>query len=170
MAESKREGDNGATCNGQTPVVLKENDEDTNLVVFTYGVYWRPSPTPFATRWDKYLHVYDPKIHWFSLINSAVIVVFLVGMVSAILVRTLKKDIARYNRLDQFALEDFGESGDADDTADDSGWKLVHGDVFRPPKNPLLLSVLVGNGAQLFAMTALTIGKLTESLYVSSLC
>jgi transmembrane 9 superfamily protein 2/4 len=92
-----------------------------------------------------------------------VIVVFLVGMVSTILVRTLKKDIARYNRLDQFALEDFGETGDADDTADDSGWKLVHGDVFRPPKNPLLLSVLLGNGAQLFAMTALTIGGYMKS-------
>ncbi|XP_014555842.1 hypothetical protein COCVIDRAFT_16662 [Bipolaris victoriae FI3] len=157
MAESKRQGDDQATCNGQTPVVLKDKDDDENMVVFTYGVYWRSSPTPFATRWDKYLHVYDPKIHWFSLINSAVIVVFLVGMVSTILVRTLKKDIARYNRLDQFALEDFGETGDADDTADDSGWKLVHGDVFRPPKNPLLLSVLIGNGAQLFAMTALTI-------------
>jgi transmembrane 9 superfamily protein 2/4 len=89
-------------------------------------------------------------------------------MVSTILVRTLKKDIARYNRLDQFALEDFGESGDADDTADDSGWKLVHGDVFRPPKNPLLLSVLVGNGAQLFAMTALTIGKLAAFIAMSS--
>jgi transmembrane 9 superfamily protein 2/4 len=87
-------------------------------------------------------------------------VVFLVAMVSTILVRTLKKDIARYNRLEQFALEDFGENDDVEDgVAEDSGWKLVHGDIFRPPKNPLFLSVLVGNGAQLFAMTALTIGK-----------
>ncbi|KAJ4375181.1 Transmembrane 9 super member 2 [Neocucurbitaria cava] len=157
MRDSKILGDGKATCgDGQTPLTLNENVN--NQVAFTYSVYWRPSPTPFATRWDKYLHVYDPKIHWFSLINSAVIVVFLVGMVSTILVRTLRKDIARYNRLDQFALEDFGENGDVEDgVADDSGWKLVHGDVFRPPKNPLLLSVLVGNGAQLFAMTALTI-------------
>lgn len=148
-----------AECgNSQTPVIISENGD--TKVAFTYSVYWRPSPTPFATRWDKYLHVYDPKIHWFSLINSAVIVVFLVGMVSTILVRTLKKDIARYNRLDSFALDDFGENGDAEDgVAEDSGWKLVHGDVFRPPKYPLLLAVLVGNGAQLFAMTALTIGR-----------
>ncbi|KAF2027220.1 endosomal integral membrane protein [Setomelanomma holmii] len=144
-------------CNdAQSAVVLNENE--VNKVAFTYSVYWRESTTPFATRWDKYLHVYDPKIHWFSLVNSAVIVVFLVAMVSTILVRTLKKDIARYNRLDQFALDDFGENGDVEDgVAEDSGWKLVHGDVFRPPKNPLLLSVLIGNGAQLFAMTALTI-------------
>lgn len=160
MRDSKIVGEGKATCgDGQTPVILGENEE--SAVAFTYSVYWRLSPTPFATRWDKYLHVYDPKIHWFSLINSAVIVIFLVGTVSTILVRTLRKDIARYNRLDQFALEDFGESGDAEDgVADDSGWKLVHGDVFRPPKNPLFLSVMVGNGAQLFAMTALTIGEL----------
>ncbi|OAL52077.1 hypothetical protein IQ07DRAFT_402497 [Pyrenochaeta sp. DS3sAY3a] len=157
IRNSKIVGEGQATCgDAHTPVILGENEE--SAVAFTYSVYWRLSPTPFATRWDKYLHVYDPKIHWFSLINSAVIVIFLVGTVSTILVRTLRKDIARYNRLDQFALEDFGESGDAEDgVADDSGWKLVHGDVFRPPKNPLFLSVMVGNGAQLFAMTALTI-------------
>jgi transmembrane 9 superfamily protein 2/4 len=159
LRDSRMTGDGKAQCGGaENPVVLNENE--ASKVTFTYDVYWRLSPTPFATRWDNYLHVYDPKIHWFSLVNSAVIVVFLVAMVSTILVRTLKKDIARYNRLDQFALEDFGENGDVEDgVAEDSGWKLVHGDIFRPPKNPLFLSVLVGNGAQLFAMTALTIGK-----------
>ena len=143
------------TSNGAA-VVLSE--DDNNSVSYTYSVYWRSSPTPFATRWDKYLHVYDPKIHWFSLINSAVIVMFLIGMVSTILVRTLKKDIARYNRLDQLALDDFGGDDNVDDgVQEDSGWKLVHGDVFRPPKNPLFLSVLVGNGAQLFMMAGITI-------------
>ncbi|KAF2271252.1 uncharacterized protein EI97DRAFT_471346 [Westerdykella ornata] len=138
------------------PVVLSVV-ADTK-VTFTYSVFWRLSPTPFATRWDKYLHVYDAKIHWFSLINSAVIVVFLIGMVSTILVRTLKKDIARYNRLEQFTLEDFGANGSVEEgVQEDSGWKLVHGDVFRPPKNPLLLSVMIGNGAQLFMMAGLTI-------------
>ncbi|KAF2005815.1 endosomal integral membrane protein [Amniculicola lignicola CBS 123094] len=150
----------GQECgSSESPVVLDEKDENSKTALtFTYSIFWVPSPTPFATRWDKYLHVYDPRIHWFSLINSAVIVVFLIGMVSTILVRTLRKDIARYNRLDQLALEDFGESGGVDDgVQEDSGWKLVHGDVFRPPKNPLLLSVMVGNGAQLFMMAGVTI-------------
>lgn len=142
----------------ENPVILSEEGGRTTSVTFSYSIYWRLSPTPFATRWDKYLHVYDPKIHWFSLVNSAVIVVFLIGMVSTILVRTLKKDIARYNRLDQLALDDFGDGGAVEDgVQEDSGWKLVHGDVFRPPKYPLLLAVLVGNGAQLFMMTGLTI-------------
>jgi transmembrane 9 superfamily protein 2/4 len=146
---------------GPTPLTLSE-DKDTT-VTYTYSVYWRLSPTPFATRWDKYLHVYDPKIHWFSLISSAFIVTFLIAMVSTILVRTLRKDIARYNRLDSVALEDFGGTSVVEDgVQEDSGWKLVHGDVFRAPKNPLFLCVLLGNGAQIFMMAGLTIGKCNE--------
>ncbi|KAF2639933.1 hypothetical protein P280DRAFT_469675 [Massarina eburnea CBS 473.64] len=157
LRDSKYINEGEAQCGtDESAVVLSEGAN--SAVTFTYSVMWRLSPTPFATRWDKYLHVYDPKIHWFSLINSAVIVVFLIGMVSTILVRTLKKDIARYNRLDQLALDDFGLNSAAEDgVQEDSGWKLVHGDVFRPPKNPLFLAVLVGNGAQLFMMAGLTI-------------
>ena len=55
------------------------NEEGETSVTWTYGIYWRPSKTAWATRWDSYLHVFDPKIHWFSLINSSVIVVFLCG-------------------------------------------------------------------------------------------
>ena len=32
----------------------------------------------------------------------------------------------------------------------------VHGDVFRPPKAPMMLSVLVGTGVQTFAMSVIT--------------
>ncbi|KAL1990442.1 hypothetical protein VTN49DRAFT_6281 [Thermomyces lanuginosus] len=142
---------------GGPPMILNEDGE--TKVTWTYSVYWRESPTAWATRWDKYLHVYDPKIHWFSLINSSVFVIFLVGMVSVILLRALRKDIARYNRLDAIGLEDLNGTSAAieDGIQEDSGWKLVHGDVFRCPKSPLLLSVLLGNGAQLFVMTGITV-------------
>ncbi|KAL2142647.1 hypothetical protein VTI28DRAFT_861 [Corynascus sepedonium] len=146
------------SCNvSMEPLILSESGD--TKVQFTYGVYWVPSKTAWATRWDKYLHVFDPKIHWFSLINSAVIVVFLVLTVMSILVRALKKDIARYNRLDQLNLDDLsGTSALMEDgVQEDSGWKLVHGDVFRTPSHPLLLSVFLGNGAQLFVMAGFTI-------------
>jgi transmembrane 9 superfamily protein 2/4 len=39
------------------------------------------------------------KVHWFSIVNSVVIVVFLAFMVAMILVRTLNKDISKYNRV-----------------------------------------------------------------------
>jgi transmembrane 9 superfamily protein 2/4 len=156
-----------AEC-GDTGSPQKLSETGRTRVLYTYSVRWQASSTPFATRWDKYLHVYDPKIHWFSLINSAVIVCFLIGMVSTILIRTLHKDIARYNRLDAVALEDLSGTGVMDDgVQEDSGWKLVHGDVFRPPKYPLPLSVLLGNGAQLFMMTGFTIGN-SSSLVVFS--
>ncbi|KAK6064299.1 endomembrane protein 70 [Seiridium cupressi] len=138
------------------PLVLAEDGE--TKVQFTYSVYWTKSQTAWATRWDKYLHVFDPKIHWFSLVNSAVVVVFLVVTVTSVLFRALKKDIARYNRLDQINLDDLsGTSALEDGVQEDSGWKLVHGDVFRTPSHPLLLSVFLGNGAQLFVMTGFTI-------------
>ncbi|KAJ5606640.1 Nonaspanin (TM9SF) [Penicillium lagena] len=157
-ADSRVLEDGTADCGTPGAIVALNEEADTPLT-WTYSVSWKESPTAWATRWDKYLHVYDPKIHWFSLINSAVFVVFLVGMVGMILVRALKKDIARYNRLDMISLEDLDGTSAAveDGIQEDSGWKLVHGDVFRCPKSPLLLSVLLGNGAQLFMMTGVTV-------------
>ncbi|KAJ3489286.1 hypothetical protein NLI96_g2208 [Meripilus lineatus] len=127
------------------PLILKEDAE--NRVRYTYRVTWSKSDTPWATRWDNYLHIFDPRIHWFSLVNSIVIVVFLCVMVSMILVRTVSRDISRYNALDP----------ETDDVQEDYGWKLVHGEVFRTPPNAGLLSILVGNGAQLCAMVGVTL-------------
>ena len=54
----------------------------------------------WASRWDTYLRSADGvSIQWFSIINSLVIVLFLSGMLGIILVRTLYKDIARYNQV-----------------------------------------------------------------------
>ncbi|KAI9642377.1 Transmembrane 9 super member 2 [Ciborinia camelliae] len=153
---NKNAGDSECGAGGPK-VVLSESGE--TAVTYSYSVWWQPSTTAWATRWDKYLHVFDPKIHWFSLINSAVIVVFLVITVLSILMRTLRKDIQRYNRLDSINLDDLsGTSAVVEDgVQEDSGWKLVHGDVFRTPGRPLILSIFLGNGAQLFVMTGFTI-------------
>ena len=66
-----------------------------------FGSWLRP---PYAID-DVYVcvHTYnffisqDDKIHWFSITNSTMIVVFLTVMVAMILVRTLSQDIAHYN-------------------------------------------------------------------------
>ena len=145
------------TKEASPPVSLSENGNTD--VTWTYAVYWEESATVWATRWDPYLHVFDPRIHWFSMINSAIIVMFLVVMVAAILMRALKKDFARYQRLESYSLDDLSRAdGNAEDgVQEDSGWKLVHGDVFRTPRNSLMLSVLLGNGSQLFVITGTTI-------------
>jgi ABC-type spermidine/putrescine transport system permease subunit I len=53
-----------------------------------------PTNASQATRWDNYLHIFDPKIHWFSLINSLLIAAFLCVMVSMILYRSVARDVS----------------------------------------------------------------------------
>ncbi|CAL1530573.1 unnamed protein product [Lymnaea stagnalis] len=117
-------------------------------IKYTYSVTWQANDKiKWTSRWDYILDsMPHTNIQWFSIMNSLVIVVFLSGMVAMIMLRTLHKDIARYNQMD--SLEDAQE---------EFGWKLVHGDVFRPPRKGMFLAVLVGNGAQLFCMTLITL-------------
>lgn len=140
-----------ATCNaeGAKPVV---NDPATYLalkaatgrdelpVIYSYEVEWVESELPWADRWDVYLiGSPDDDIHSFAIINSLMIVLFLTGAIATIMIRTLRKDIAGYNEMQ--TLEEAQE---------ETGWKLVHGDVFRPPTTqPMIFSVLVGTGAQI---------------------
>ena len=120
---------------------------------FTYSVSWEPSDIPYTERFDRYLdeNFFEHKIHWFSLFNSFMMVIFLVGLVFMILMRTLSRDYLRYTKdLD----DDLEGSLDAEE---ESGWKLVHGDVFRAPRQLVILSALVGTGAQLAVLCLLVI-------------
>ncbi|EDO18205.1 hypothetical protein Kpol_543p35 [Vanderwaltozyma polyspora DSM 70294] len=135
----------GDICTKKSGGLILLETED-NEVQFSYSVRFIPSETVWATRWDKYLHVYDPTIQWFSLINFSVVVILLSMVVIHSLMRALKSDFARY---EEFNLDDTFQQ--------DSGWKLGHGDVFRIPDKSMLLSILVGSGTQLFLMVAVSI-------------
>ncbi|XP_050512537.1 transmembrane 9 superfamily member 4 [Diabrotica virgifera virgifera] len=113
---------------------------------FTYEVEWKESSVSWASRWDTYLAMTDAQIHWFSIINSIVVIFFLSGILTMIMVRTLRRDIAKYNADESY-----------DETIEETGWKLVHGDVFRPPRNSRLFAALVGSGIQIFLMSLITI-------------
>merc|ERR1740130_1838525 len=114
-------------------------------IVFTYDVTWTESPIRWSTRWDNYLKMAGGQIHWFAILNSVVIVLFLSGMVAMILLRTLHRDIAKYNEL-----------ATAEEQAEETGWKLVHGDIFRKPPHSVLLAVSVGSGMQILGMSVVT--------------
>jgi transmembrane 9 superfamily protein 2/4 len=86
------------------------------------------------------------QIHWFSILNSLMIMLFLSGMVAMILLRTLHRDIAKYNEL-----------ASAEEAAEETGWKLVHGDVFRKPAHARWLAVSVGCGLQIMGMSVITL-------------
>eukprot|EP01068_Selenidium_serpulae_P006161 Selendium_serpulae@DN4302_c0_g1_i4.p1 len=131
-------------CQASGPLAL----EDVNKVIFTYDVKWETSPILWATRWDTYISSSsgDAQIHWFSIINSLMIVLFLSGMMAIILLRTLLRDIARYNEMDN-----------VEEAQEESGWKLVHGEVFRKPSFSKLLAVCAGTGMQILGMTVVTL-------------
>ncbi|XP_014204071.1 transmembrane 9 superfamily member 4 [Copidosoma floridanum] len=118
-------------------------------ILFFYSVEWSESEISWASRWDAYLGMSDVEIHWFSIVNSLVVVCFLSGILTMIIVRTLRRDIARYNAGDS----DLG----LDEAIEETGWKLVHGDVFRPPTNNRLFAAVIGSGIQIFFMTLITI-------------
>lgn len=140
---------------------------------FSWSITWLPVSTPFNERFEKYLDqdFFEHKvrrvpvlqstffnlrsktqkqIHWFSIFNSFMMVIFLVGLVIVILMRTLNKDFARYDRKD--ALADLDR-----DLGDEYGWKQVHADVFRAPKHLGALAAFIGTGWQLGVLTFIII-------------
>ncbi|XP_027330166.1 transmembrane 9 superfamily member 8 isoform X2 [Abrus precatorius] len=127
--------------NSNTPQEVEENKE----IIFTYDVEFQESDVKWASRWDAYLLMSDDQIHWFSIVNSLMIVLFLSGMVAMIMLRTLYRDISKYNELET-----------QEEAQEETGWKLVHGDVFRPPNNSDLLCVYAGTGVQFFGMVVVT--------------
>ncbi|XP_037117555.1 transmembrane 9 superfamily member 2 isoform X2 [Syngnathus acus] len=134
-------------CEGTAPMAVASQFENDVSIVYTYSVtFEQNNMIKWASRWD-YILVSMPhtNIQWFSIMNSLVIVLFLSGMVAMIMLRTLHKDIARYNQVDQ------------EDAQEESGWKQVHGDVFRPPRKGMLLSIFLGQGTQIFIMTFITL-------------
>ncbi|CAJ0845060.1 10467_t:CDS:10 [Entrophospora sp. SA101] len=133
------------------PIKLYWENQDLPIR-FSYSVNWIATDDPFDARFDKLLDMefFEHKIHWFSIINSFVMVIVLTGFVSLILVRMIKKDYARYDKEI--------EIGDLDhDIGDEYGWKQIHGDVFRAPRSLLLFSALIGTGHQLVWLTLVII-------------
>ncbi|KAK9266604.1 hypothetical protein L1049_027299 [Liquidambar formosana] len=119
----------------------------------TYSVKWISTNVTFARRFDVYLDYpfFEHRIHWYSIFSSFMMVIFLTGLVSMILMRTLRNDYAKFARQDD-DLETLER-----DVSEESGWKFVHGDVFRTPCSLVLLSAVVGTGAQLALLVLLVI-------------
>jgi len=111
-------------------------------VDFSYSVHWAPTSHPYATRMELFQdHFFKQEVEilWLSIMNSLALVILLTGFIAVIIMR-LKSDYLRYSRVDE----------EEDD--DDYGWKLVHGDIFRFPKQLNIFCALLGLGAQFLAM------------------
>ncbi|KAL0905347.1 hypothetical protein M5K25_023759 [Dendrobium thyrsiflorum] len=120
-------------------------DDKEVEVDFSYSVSWKKTDIPFERRMDKYSRISSMpqhlQVHWFSINNSCVTVLLLTGFLATILMRVLKNDFIRYSR-DEESSED----------QEETGWKYIHGDVFRFPKHKSLFSAVIGSGTQLLAL------------------
>lgn len=121
-------------------------DVERYPLTWSYSVKWIGDPhTSWNDRWNVYLNANhgEGQIHWYGIVNSLMIVLFLSAMVAMIMLRTLHADFQRYNNTD-----------DPEET--ETGWKLIHGDVFRAPPRPSMFASLIGSGSQFLAMTIVT--------------
>ncbi|XP_057526349.1 transmembrane 9 superfamily member 12 [Amaranthus tricolor] len=125
--------------------IIREHER----VAFTYEVEFVKSNTRWPSRWDAYLKMEGARVHWFSILNSLMVIFFLAGIVFVIFLRTVRRDLTRYEELDKEAQAQMNEEL--------SGWKLVVGDVFREPEHSKLLCVMVGDGVQITGMAVVTI-------------
>lgn len=136
---------------------------------FVTNFRWEATTKEFHSRFDKYLDqpFFKHHIHWFSIFNSFMMVLFLMGLVALILVRTLRKDYARYGLVGGLDDEEDEEDVFVDDNGktedgllksggmpnEESGWKQVHGDVFRAPYLLPVVAAILGTGWQLIVLS-----------------
>lgn len=156
------------------------NDGETLTIPYTYSVYFRESnDIEWEHRWDLYFsdQAETSFTHWLAIVNSLIISGILGAICIVIWGRTMHGDVkgrgdgvleeARLKvkktvlkKSGSGLLEKLSEPGPDDDASDEeviedlSGWKLLHGDVFRPPAYGGFLAPLVGSGMQLIFMVA----------------
>jgi transmembrane 9 superfamily protein 2/4 len=158
-----------------------ESQATTLTIPYTYSVYWREDDRlEWHNRWDMYFVAQEDNanVHWLAIINSLVISVLLTAVVSVILTRTIRGDIRSHHDTDLAGgISKLARSSpspnreksnllgpvveldsndiilDDEDAEDITGWKLLHGDVFRAPAYGGLLAPLIGSGMQLLFMT-----------------
>eukprot|EP00268_Persea_americana_P054005 TRINITY_DN6159_c0_g1_i1.p1 TRINITY_DN6159_c0_g1~~TRINITY_DN6159_c0_g1_i1.p1 ORF type:complete len:549 (-),score=73.91 TRINITY_DN6159_c0_g1_i1:1483-3045(-) len=124
--------------------VVNVTDNAETEAEFMYSVRWSGTPMHFGNRMDKYLKSsllpHHLELHWFSIINSVVIVVLLIGFLVTTFFRTIKNDMIKYSQKDR------------QEDKEEVGWKNVHGDVFRYPPYKSLLCGVLGTGIQLLIL------------------
>merc|ERR1719359_2457815 len=87
-------------------------------------------------------------IHWLAIINSFVLMLLILSLLLIIIIRVVRSDLSHYLQIPDEELNAVEE---------DAGWKLLHADVFRPPKHRLFFCSAVGAGIHLFFMVIMMV-------------
>lgn len=133
--------------NGFNPFDSANPGEDGVKIKFHYSVLWvEDKEKGVLFRLDQR----DPtgeaglrqrKGHWTAGVNAVLLALLLGVGVAMVLARTVRRDLLKY-----------ADAELAGDALEETGWKLVRGDVFRPPSMPVHFSCLVAAGCQTLFM------------------
>ncbi|XP_014229117.1 transmembrane 9 superfamily member 4-like [Trichogramma pretiosum] len=126
------------------------NPKDTKIQFF-YSVEWEESDISWASESKVHFELYYLGHHFIPIIVSTVALIFMYRIVTSIMTKTVRRDIAKYNDGDSDSHARL-EKG----TIEETGWELVRGDVFRPPAYPCIFVAVIGSGIQVFCMTFMT--------------
>ena len=138
-----------SACDGQQPEKWMEVKKDARIP-YTYDVKFEKSDIPWSSRWDAYLKMPGGRVHWFSIVNSILVVLVMAIVCAMILIRTVRRDLSQYEEL-------IMDSAAPSEIREEAGWKLVSGDIFRTPQNPVGLAVRIGSGVQIIMTTLVTV-------------
>ena len=138
-----------SACDEQHPEKWMEVKKDARIP-YTYDVKFEISDIPWSSRWDAYLKMPGGRVHWFSIVNSILVVLVMAIVCAMILIRTVRRDLSQYEEL-------IMESAAPSEIREEAGWKLVSGDIFRTPRNPVGLAVRIGSGVQIIMTTLVTV-------------
>jgi len=125
-------------------------------IQFSYSVHWANNGhIPIAKALELQLKSTMPHghqnmdIHWLAIINSFVLMLLILSLFLLIIIRVVRSDLSRYLQIPDEELNAVEE---------ETGWKLLHADVFRAPKHRLFFCSAVGAGVQLFSAVVMIVG------------
>lgn len=134
------------------------------LYEFTYSVVFEQSPVEYANRFSTVFEMRyaGPRTRLVSVINSVLIVFFLICVILLIVTRALRSDYAKMEQDSQLGF-------DGQDIIDESGWRCLYADVFRVPRHTSIFCGILGCGSQLLLLVSLGIILSVMSNYRISL-
>uniref|UniRef100_A0A9J2Q2V1 Transmembrane 9 superfamily member n=1 Tax=Ascaris lumbricoides TaxID=6252 RepID=A0A9J2Q2V1_ASCLU len=118
---------------------------EKNELEWFYSVHWTTTKQRVRQEEDKqaFFNARTMRIQWISVLNSALLVVLLVLLVGFILLSVVRRDLNRYNDVNE------------DELFLENGWKTISMDVFRTPSNASLFAAILGVGSQFIFLTML---------------
>jgi transmembrane 9 superfamily member 2/4 len=112
-------------------------------VKYTYSVKWVYDAQQYVIAHDLH-EAAQKRGHKIAALYGVLLAVLAGVLVAFVMLRTVRKDLAIY----------LDEELDESEMREESGWKLVRGDVFRSPPYAVVLATMVGAGCQI-AVTVL---------------